>query len=126
MANLLLVDDEGIHCRILGKTLARAGHEVRAVADLNSATSAVREASPDLAIVDYLLRGSETGAQVARVLRALCPGLPIIFISGMPLEVIAHELEGIAPHGFLAKPFELEALDELVTRSLADTYAAQV
>lgn len=123
MANLLLVEDERVHRQIIVRYLLRAGHNVRAGAHRDEAILAALRETPDLAIIDYRLMDSETGAEAARSLRALCPAMPLLFISGMPYEAIACELHGLKPYRFLEKPFSLEALRRAIEEALGGTPA---
>jgi two-component system phosphate regulon response regulator PhoB len=68
-ANILLVEDEPAIQELIAANLARAGHHVLRAADAESALKLVREALPDLILLDWMLPGM-SGIDFARRLRA--------------------------------------------------------
>ncbi|HEY7812558.1 MAG TPA: response regulator, partial [Nakamurella sp.] len=76
MASVLVVDDDTTVAEVVVGYLARAGHAVVAVADGPAALTAVREAPPDLIVLDLMLPGID-GLEVCRRVRADHPDLPV-------------------------------------------------
>lgn len=68
-ANILLVEDEPAIQELIAVNLTRAGHHVVRVSDAESAERMVREALPDLILLDWMLPGM-SGVELARRLRA--------------------------------------------------------
>lgn len=68
-ANILLVEDEPAIQELIAVNLTRAGHNVIRVSDAESAQRLVREALPDLILLDWMLPGV-SGVELARRLRA--------------------------------------------------------
>ncbi|HRP97051.1 MAG TPA: phosphate regulon transcriptional regulator PhoB [Rhodocyclaceae bacterium] len=68
-ANILLVEDEPAIQELIAVNLSRAGHNVVRVADAESAQRLVREALPDLILLDWMLPGL-SGIELAKRLRA--------------------------------------------------------
>jgi two-component system phosphate regulon response regulator PhoB len=68
-ANILLVEDEPAIQELIAVNLTRAGHNVIRVADAEAAQRLVREALPDLILLDWMLPGM-SGVELARRLRA--------------------------------------------------------
>lgn len=81
-ANILLVEDEPAIQELIAVNLARAGHHVVRVADAESAQKMVREALPDLILLDWMLPGV-TGVELARRLRTdeRTRAIPIIMLT---------------------------------------------
>ena len=50
--------------------------------DHRSVLKAAAEKTPDLAVIDYHLANGENGEQLAHDLRALCPRVPLIMLTG--------------------------------------------
>ncbi|HLW04814.1 MAG TPA: phosphate regulon transcriptional regulator PhoB [Azoarcus sp.] len=68
-ANILLVEDEPAIQELIAVNLTRAGHNVIRVADAEAAQRVVREALPDLILLDWMLPGI-SGVELAKRLRA--------------------------------------------------------
>jgi len=68
-ARILVVEDEEALAELLKYNLARAGYSVRVCTDGDEALLALREETPDLAILDWSLPGV-SGLEICRRLRA--------------------------------------------------------
>src|SRR5690606_11166766 len=68
-ANILLVEDEPAIQELIAANLARAGHHVVRAADAETAQRIVRDALPDMVLLDWMLPGMP-GIEFARRLRA--------------------------------------------------------
>lgn len=81
-ANILLVEDEPAIQELIAVNLTRAGHHVLRVADAEAAERMVREALPDLILLDWMLPGM-SGVELARRLRAdeRTRAVPIIMLT---------------------------------------------
>ena len=81
-ANILLVEDEPAIQELIAANLARAGHHVVRANDAESAQRIVREALPDLVLLDWMLPGA-SGIEFARRLRAdeRTRAIPIIMLT---------------------------------------------
>lgn len=114
---VLVVDDEPAIRELLKLHLANAGYEVRLAEDAIIAERALREAPPDLVVVDVAMpyRGGlefVAGLSADDELRRL----PVIFITGH--EGMASGARALGTVGCLKKPFEVGALLEMVERQL--------
>ena len=84
--------------------LFELGYLVVQACGADEALQVLEERKIDLVVTDHLMPGM-TGTELAHIMRARQPGLPILVISGYA------ELEGIAPDlPRLAKPFRGEDL----------------
>lgn len=81
-ANVLLVEDEPAIQELIAVNLARAGHHVLKASDAETAERMVREALPDLVLLDWMLPGM-SGVEFARRLRAdeRTRSIPIIMLT---------------------------------------------
>jgi CheY-like chemotaxis protein len=98
------VDDEPDVSRVVERVLAEAGYEVRSAADATEALALLEGPCPDLLIVDHRLP-DRTGDEVIRRARSRYPDLPILRITGGPVEPGFHP--GVPT---LLKPFSADAL----------------
>jgi CheY-like chemotaxis protein len=68
MARILIVDDEAVNRLLISTVLTHDGHEVSEAIDEETALSSLRNAAPDLMILDLNLAGN-SGVDVVRSLR---------------------------------------------------------
>ncbi len=68
--------------------LEKAGHRTRCFSEVESATTALRDSLPDLAIIDIGLgRDTEGGFELCRRLRQLSATLPILFLTARDSDI---------------------------------------
>lgn len=81
-ATILLVEDEPAIQELIAANLARAGHTVLRAGDAEAGQRLVREALPDLILLDWMLPGM-SGVEFARRLRAdeRTRSIPIIMLT---------------------------------------------
>lgn len=113
-ANILLVEDEPAIQELIAANLNRAGHHVVRASDAEAAARIVREALPDLILLDWMLPGA-SGVEFARRLRAdeRTRAIPIIMLTARGEEqdkVLGLE---IGADDYVTKPFSPR---ELVAR----------
>ena len=111
MSRILCVDDEGAILRLLGRVLARDGHEAVGVADARGALAAVRAGGIDAVLLDLGLPDRD-GQELIPAIRALAE-VPVIVVSarGDVEEKVAALDLGAAD--YVTKPFDG---DELLAR----------
>ncbi|MDX5363030.1 MAG: phosphate regulon transcriptional regulator PhoB [Pseudazoarcus pumilus] len=113
-ANILLVEDEPAIQELIAVNLTRAGHNVIRVADAEAAQRLVREALPDLILLDWMLPGM-SGVELAKRLRAdeRTRTTPIIMLTARGEE--ADKVTGLetGADDYITKPFSPR---ELVAR----------
>jgi two-component system, cell cycle sensor histidine kinase and response regulator CckA len=119
---ILVVDDEATICRVLERSLTRAGYRVRVADGGPTAIATAGEMDRiDLLLTDVVMPGMD-GPDLAAHLQSERPGLRVMFMSGHPEGTARPEdLTAEATH-FLPKPFDVQSLIESVRRALtADT-----
>ncbi|HAY09769.1 MAG TPA: DNA-binding response regulator, partial [Thauera sp.] len=113
-ANILLVEDEPAIQELIAANLSRAGHHVVRAADAETAHRIVREALPDLVLLDWMLPGA-SGIEFARRLRAeeRTRDIPIIMLTARGEE--QDKVTGLetGADDYITKPFSPR---ELVAR----------
>jgi DNA-binding NtrC family response regulator len=80
---VLCIDDELSCLRFYQQMLEDAGYKVASYTDARSGLEFFASAQVDLAVLDYSMPELD-GAEVARMIRGMKPGLPIIMISSWP------------------------------------------
>ena len=109
---VLVVDDDHDMCWVLERALGTLGCGVTSVGLGASAISIVAERDFPIAFVDARLPDMD-GLRLIMELRVLRPSMRIIMISGYFLEDDVRILEAVRTaeiDGFLAKPFQIEAI----------------
>jgi CheY-like chemotaxis protein len=81
-AVILCVDDEENALLLRRLILEREGYEVVTALSGKQALEIVLTHSVDLLLSDHLMPGL-SGADLARDVKAICPGLPVILLSGV-------------------------------------------
>jgi DNA-binding response OmpR family regulator len=102
--SVLVVDDEPIVREVLARYLARAGYGVRTAADGQAALAAVRDADPDLVLLDLMLPRLD-GLAVFRRLRDTGSRPAVIMLTARGAEtdrVVGLEM---GADDYVAKPF---------------------
>lgn len=106
MARILVVDDESAIAELISLNLRHDGHEVRVAADSVQASAAVRDALPDLVVLDWMLPG-EPGVALARRWRAdvRTKDLPIVMLTARADERDLISGLDAGADDYLSKPF---------------------
>jgi DNA-binding NtrC family response regulator len=108
MAHILVVEDDADVQSVVSEFLVSLGHRLTCASSAEQARLFLASEPVDLALVDCLMSG-EQGNSLAEHASKL--GVPTILTSGDP-----HYIETCADHPFpfLAKPFRLTSLGELI------------
>jgi len=126
---ILVVEDEPAILELLKVNLVDAGYEVRAAADAESAQESLKQALPDLLLLDWMLPG-QSGLAFAKQLRAdpRTKELPVIMVTARTDE--ADRVAGLEAwvDDYVTKPFsprELKARIKAVLRRRAPEAAQE-
>ena len=121
MATILLAEDDQTIRMTVEFALVKAGYEVTAVADGETALQAAYSAHPDLILLDLMLP-RKSGFEVASDLRAHNNNVPIIMVTALDQEQDKiHGLDAGADD-YITKPF---SVNELLARIRANLRRAQ-
>jgi two-component system, cell cycle sensor histidine kinase and response regulator CckA len=122
LETVLLVEDENFVREVTSEILQSAGYRVLRTRNAAEAMRVFRRYRDEvqLLLTDVVMPG-QNGCALAQDLRAMCPNLRTIFISGYPENSVTRN--GIQPPGvfYLPKPFSAECLLRQVKRILGKT-----
>ena len=119
---VLAIDDEPSLREILSRLLARMGSRTVVAADGMQGLQSFSQQQDDIRLVLVDLAMPRMGGEeVVRALRPMRPGLPIILMSGYPVEKVG-EFAGVGVDGFLQKPFRAAHLDRAIGDALASAW----
>jgi DNA-binding response OmpR family regulator len=123
---VLIVDDDLEILNLTRSLLRRRGFDVIEASDGDEAMRQVLENRPDLVILDVMMPG-QSGWEVCRSIRETeslkATGVIMLTGVGQRMNEMTSPLYGA--DAYLDKPFEFEALDELVTQVLEKRGYAQ-
>jgi CheY-like chemotaxis protein len=118
---ILLVDDSPVERMALAHYLRRQGYKVDEAGDGASALDHLKNRQVDALLLDLQMPGGLDGFDVLRYLYKHRRGLPVVLLSGMPLDQIQQEMHGLPsrelPPLFL-KPIDLDGLLQILELQL--------
>ncbi len=117
MKKVLIVDDDRRTRRVLQLVAERLALQSVAFDNAESALQALRDESAELVLTDLRMPGIG-GIEFLRQLRALDPRVPVIVLTAYGTVEAAVEAMKLGAADFIAKPFDLDALELLIVRSL--------
>ena len=122
---ILVMDDEQVVRTNLGRVLKQMGYQPELAADGETAVELYAQAKQggrcfDAAILDLTVRGAMGGREAVRALRALDPEVRAVVMSGHSDDEVMQEYSQYGFMGALTKPFDCEALLDVLSRVLSD------
>jgi len=105
----------------LGHFLRRSGYNVDEVGDGAAALEHLKNREVDIVLLDLQMPGVD-GFEVLSHLQKNRRGLPVILLSGMPLDQIQQNIHGLPAHALpplFLKPVDLESLLSVVEFELS-------
>ncbi|MEO0062068.1 MAG: hypothetical protein RLZZ08_628 [Pseudomonadota bacterium] len=103
---ILLVEDEDMVRAVAERALTRQGYTVITASDGDEGLEAVRRNADFDIVVSDVVMPSMDGPAMAREIRQLAPGLPVLFMSGYAEEQLRREIDIEGMH-FISKPFSV-------------------
>lgn len=120
MPSLLLMEDEEIIARNISHALRRVGHVVTHAASAREARAHLATGRFDLVLADISL-GDGDGIDVLTAHADQLIDVPIVVMTGQDTTANRLRAEGIAVAAFMAKPFAISRLSELIGTLLANS-----
>jgi DNA-binding NtrC family response regulator len=117
---ILIVDDEQPYRVFMRKLFERHGCKVETTASGLVSLEIANQDTPDVLIIDWMLKNSIDGLQVAAELRKLNPDLVTILITGYPSAELQEKTKEVPRTLFMYKPFDTEDLLTVVQAALEE------
>jgi two-component system response regulator RegA len=116
---ILVVDDDAAYAASLARALARRGHQAQTAPDGGSALNMVRAGAFDAVVLDLKL-AQESGLGLIGPLRARCPGLRILLLTGYASIATAVEAIKLGATHYLPKPASVDEILAALGRTEGD------
>ncbi len=121
---ILVLDDEPIVCNRLQPALEKLGYEVDTFTQSLEALHQVQETSYDIIITDLKMKGLD-GMRFLEEAKKHHPATEVIVITGFATLETAKESFQKGVFDFIAKPFKLSEIQEVVTKAAAKIQAVE-
>ena len=117
--SVLIVDDEASIVLSLRHLMQREGYDVRVAHDGEAALDAVRDAPPDLILLDVMIPKRD-GYDVCQTIRENpnWSGVKIVMVTAKGLEVEAEKGMAVGADAYVTKPFSTRELAQQVRELL--------
>lgn len=103
---ILVTEDESIVRKDIVTRLGKLGYDVVGTADTGQgAIDVAKEHTPELALMDIMLKGEMTGIEAAAEIKTFLD-IPIIFLTAYSDDKTLAKAKITEPHGYLLKPFK--------------------
>lgn len=104
--NVLVVEDESIVSKDIQHSLKKLGYNVvGAAATGEKALELIKSESPDIVLMDIMLKGNMNGIEVSEVVKKEY-NIPIIFLTAYADESTLSKAKVTEPYGYIIKPFK--------------------
>ena len=112
---VLVLDDEPIVCERLKPALEKAGFRVETYTDSQQAIDRIAAERFEVVITDIKMRGPD-GLDVLNFIKQQSPATHVIIITGFATIDLAREAMKRGAADFIAKPFKIRELRDLVLK----------
>ncbi len=116
--SILILDDEPIVSKRLKPSLEKKGYEVETFTRSADALARVKERSFDIVVTDLKMEGVD-GMQFLTEVKEKYPATEVIVITGFATMATAKESFNKGVFDFLAKPFKLGEIAEVIAKAEA-------
>lgn len=113
---ILVLDDEPIVCKRLQPALEKLGYEVRTFTNSLEAVDHIQENEYEIIITDLKMKGLD-GMRFLQEAKKRSPRTEVIVITGFATLETAKESFQKGVFDFIAKPFKLSEIQEVVGRA---------
>lgn len=115
--HVLVVDDDEKIRQLLMDTLSALGYNTIGAPDGNEALSILKKREIDLVIADIRMP-TMNGIDLLKAIKSSHPNLPVLIITGYDFNYAMDQAMEAGADGFLAKPFRIGKIEELMTNVL--------
>lgn len=121
MTKILVIDDDQTILEYFIRIQDRLKCEVISATTGDEGCRLIQELDFQIIIMDFCIPGGLEKLELLQKLKELKPDLPVIVISGYSSPDLVAKCQELGASEFLAKPFELSFLPEIIQRLLGPT-----
>ena len=114
--SILIVDDEALTLRTIGRALDGEGFEVLLASSGEEALTTIAEQQPDFALLDVVLPGIN-GIEVLRQAKVTSPSTIFVMMSAYHMVERAVEAMKLGAYDYLIKPFHISDMVTTLKRA---------
>ncbi len=115
---ILIIEDEVIVAEDLRRSLERLGYQVSgAVTTGKEALDLIKKETPDLVLIDIVLKGELNGIETAEIIR-LQENLPVVYLTAFSDPATVDRAKLTEPFGYVLKPFDERELQSVIEIAL--------
>jgi len=118
MARILMVDDELALQKTVQMLLSEEGHQITTCGDGSEAKKLIEDSEFDLLISDIRM-APVSGMDLLKYVRDIKPNLPVVMLTAYGHVETAVEALRMGAFDYVAKPFKIDKLFDVVSRALA-------
>jgi len=115
--SILIVDDNPNMSSLLSEMLEVFDYESVRASDGHEALERLADGSFSMVITDMRMPNM-TGIELLREVKGKFPQVPVVLISGYAVSDVQDETDTVKPDGFLAKPFMMSDIEQLLNSLL--------
>lgn len=115
--SVMILDDEPIVCERLRSTLEKVNLDIETFTNPNEAIKRFAEKKFQVLVTDLKMKEMD-GIEVLKLVQKVSPETQVIIITGFATVEKAREALKIGAYDFIAKPFKLSQLRDLVIKAL--------
>ncbi len=106
ISTVYIVEDESIVAKDIQNSLKKLGYDVLGISNNGKdALEKIIETSPDVVLMDIMIKGDMTGIEVAQKIKQL-HDIPVIFLTAYADETTLSKAKITEPYGYILKPFK--------------------
>ena len=121
VAEILVVDDEQSHAKVIAEGLSRLGHRTTTVHSGEEAIGRVQAQHFDVVVTDLCLGGAQDGLAVLKTARADSPGTEVIMITAHSTIDTCRSALQQGAFDYIEKPIDITELRNVVQRAADKT-----
>jgi CheY-like chemotaxis protein len=115
---IYIVEDEAIVANDIKETLKSLGYTVPGIAKSGElALEKIKEAKPDLVLMDIHLAGKMDGVETAGKIHVLY-GIPVIYLTAYADKALLERAKVTEPYGYVIKPYDERELHSVIEMAL--------
>lgn len=115
---LLAIDDQTVILDLITAMCQSLGYEVATARSGAEGLELAEQQDFDIILADLAMPGA-SGLEVARRLKEIAPGVPVILVTGWEVSIQPEQLRAVGIINVLHKPFRIEQLTEIVRSATA-------